>query len=80
VCRSRVLTIFVWLLAATKWSWVDLDEPTMGAEAGKSVWKIKLEYCTMIILSRGTWTVNVMPCHEDRDYVNDDEIVPTKAR
>jgi hypothetical protein len=52
----------------------------MGAEAGKSVWKIKLEYCTMIILSRGTWTVNVMPCHEDRDYVNDDEIVPTKAR
>jgi uncharacterized membrane protein YwaF len=36
-CRSRVLTMFVWLLAAAKWSKVDPDEPTMGAEAGKSV-------------------------------------------
>jgi hypothetical protein len=32
-CRSRVPTTFLQLLAAAKWSKVDPDEPTMGAEA-----------------------------------------------
>jgi hypothetical protein len=52
---------FVRLLAIVKWSRVDPDEPTMGAEAGKSVWKIKLEYYTMIILSRRKRTVKATP-------------------
>jgi hypothetical protein len=34
VCRSSVLTTFVWLLAAVIWSRVDPDEPITGAEAG----------------------------------------------
>jgi hypothetical protein len=34
-CRRRVLTTFEWPLAAAKWSAVEPDEPTIGAEASR---------------------------------------------
>ena len=35
LCRRRVLTTFEWPLAAAKWSAVEPDEPTIGAEASR---------------------------------------------
>jgi len=58
--------MFVQLLAAAKWNRVDLNELSMGVEAGKSVQKIKLEYYTIIILSRRTWTVKATPWQTTR--------------